>query len=195
MTAEQRRESILAAATDVFAEVGYQRGKTSAVAARIGVSEPVVFQNFGTKAALFAAVVQRAADHAAAWLEELATSAVSVTDLLSAALAPEHLEQLHAAGSVGAIFADAAAVTGEPEIEAAARESTQRMAAGVVRLLERGRAAGELRADLDCEAAAWWLLSMVAAQKFRRATAPDSADIEARLARSTLDFLTTPSAR
>jgi AcrR family transcriptional regulator len=189
MTAEQRRESILAAATELFAEVGYQRGKISAVAARIGVSEPVVFQNFGTKAALFAAVVHRAADQAAAWLADLAASAVPVTELLTAALAPDHLERVHAAGSVGAIFSDAATVTGEPEIEAAARDSTRRMAAGVVLLLERGRAAGELRADLDCEAAAWWLLSLVAAQKFRRATAVDPADVEARLARSTLAFL------
>jgi len=190
MSAEQRRESILAAATDVFAEVGYQRGKTSTVATRIGVSEPVVFQNFGTKASLFAAVVHRAADHTAAWLADLAASAVPVAELLTAALAPEHLKQVHAAGSVGAIFSDAATVTGEPEIEAAARDSTRRMAAGVVLLLERGRAAGELRADLDCEAAAWWLLSLVAAQKFRRATAVDPADVEVRLARSTLAFLT-----
>jgi AcrR family transcriptional regulator len=190
MTAEQRRESILVAATELFAEVGYQRGKISAVAARIGVSEPVVFQNFGTKAALFAAVVHRAADHAAAWLADLVASAVPVTELLTAALAPDHLERVHAAGSVGAIFSDAATVTGEPEIEGAARDSTQRMAGGVVLLLERGRAAGELRADLDCEAAAWWLLSLVAAQKFRRATAVDPADVEARLARSTLAFLT-----
>ena len=190
MTAGQRRESILAAATELFAEVGYQRGKISAVAARIGVSEPVVFQNFGTKAALFAAVVHRAADQAAAWLADLAASAVPVTELLTAALAPDHLERVHAAGSVGAIFSDAATVTGEPEIEAAARDSTRRMAAGVVLLLERGRAAGELRADLDCEAAAWWLLSLVAAQKFRRATAVDPAEVEARLARSMLAFLT-----
>jgi hypothetical protein len=134
--------------------------------------------------------VHRAADHAAAWLADLAASAVPVTELLTAALAPDHLEQVHAAGSVGAIFSDAATVTGEPEIEAAARDSTRRMAAGVVLLLERGRASGELRADLDCEAAAWWLLSLVAAQKFRRATAVDPADVEARLARSALAFLT-----
>jgi len=51
MSAEDRRESILAAATEVFVEVGHLRGKASAVARRVGVSEPVVFQNFGTKSA------------------------------------------------------------------------------------------------------------------------------------------------
>jgi AcrR family transcriptional regulator len=192
MTAEQRRESILVAATEVFAEVGYQRGKTSAVAHRIGVSEPVIFQNFGTKAALFAAVVHRAADQVCAWLAGVAAR-MPVVELLSAMLDPRHLEQVHAAGSIGAIFADAASVTGEPEIEAAARESTRRLAEAVAVLLERGRAVGELRADLDTEAAAWWLMSLVASQRFRRATATDPADIEARLAASTFAFLAGPA--
>ena len=53
MPAVQRRESILVAATQVFAVQGYRRGTVATIAERIGVSEPVVFQNFGTKAALF----------------------------------------------------------------------------------------------------------------------------------------------
>jgi hypothetical protein len=81
-------------------------------------------------------------------------------------------KQVHAAGSIGAPFADASAVTGEPAIEAAARSATGRFATAIADLLERGRRVGELRPDLDTEAAAWWLLSLVASQKFRRATAP-----------------------
>jgi hypothetical protein len=57
-------------------------------------------------------------------------------------------------------------------------------------VLERGRADGALRPDLDPEAAAWWLLSLVASQRFRRATAPAADVIEGRLAESTLAFLT-----
>jgi hypothetical protein len=49
---------------------------------------------------------------------------VSVAGLLAAALEPSHLEHIHDAGSVGAIFADAAVITGEPAIETAARRST-----------------------------------------------------------------------
>lgn len=52
LTAPERRESILRAATEVFSETGYLRGRTSLIAARAGVSEPVVFNNFGTKPAL-----------------------------------------------------------------------------------------------------------------------------------------------
>ncbi|WP_309113180.1 hypothetical protein [Saccharothrix sp.] len=54
---------------------------------------------------------------------------------------------------------------------------------------QRGDDHVELRPDLDLDAAAWWLLSVLASQKFRRATAPDSDAVEARLAESTLAFL------
>lgn len=192
MSAPDRRESILAAATEVFAEVGYLRGKTSAVARRVGVSEPVVFQNFGTKAALFAAVVDRAADHVCRLIDRTTESAAPVAALLETMLDPGHLDQVHSAGTVGAIFADAAAITGEPEVEAAAKRSTQRFAGSLTALLDRGRADGELRPDLDAEAAAWWLLSLVASQKFRRRTAAEPAAVEARLAAGTLGFLLAP---
>ncbi|MFI9813762.1 TetR/AcrR family transcriptional regulator [Saccharothrix variisporea] len=189
MSAQDRRESILVAATEVFAEVGYLRGKTSAVAKRLGVSEPVVFQNFGTKAALFAAVVERSADHVCRMIERVADSGIPVTDMLRMMLNPHHLKVVHSAGAVGAIFADASTITGEPEVEAAARASTQRFATALTALFTRGKHRGELRPDLDAEAAAWWLLSVLASQKFRRATAADPDAVEARLAESTLAFL------
>src|SRR3954453_5120864 len=77
LSAAQRRESILAAAAEVFSAAGYRAGKVSDVAARVGVSEPVIFQNFGSKAALFAAVVDRVAGDVQAELERLAEQAGS----------------------------------------------------------------------------------------------------------------------
>ena len=74
LTAEQRRESILNAATEVFAAAGYRAAKVSDVAARIGVSEPVIFQNFGSKEALYAAVLDRAAHGIRGELQALAAS-------------------------------------------------------------------------------------------------------------------------
>jgi AcrR family transcriptional regulator len=114
MTAEERRESILVAAGELFAEVGYLRGKTAAVARKIGVSEPVVFQNFGTKATLFAAVVDRAADHICRMVERFTDTGVPVSGLLRMMLDPEHLKHVHSAGSVGAIFAYASTIHDEP---------------------------------------------------------------------------------
>jgi AcrR family transcriptional regulator len=41
----------------VFSEVGYSRASTKQIAERAGVAEPLLFRNFGSKAALFAEVV------------------------------------------------------------------------------------------------------------------------------------------
>ena len=83
LTAEERRETILEAATEVFAASGYRAGKVSDVAARIGVTEPVIFQNFGSKAALFAAVLERAAAEIRSSLDELADGSRAAYDVLA----------------------------------------------------------------------------------------------------------------
>ena len=67
MKSPARRELILEAATTVFGERGYVGATTDAVAKAAGVSQPYVVRMFGTKEALFLAVLDRA-------LERLLTS-------------------------------------------------------------------------------------------------------------------------
>ncbi len=62
MKSEDRRELILAAAAGVFGERGYVGATTDAVAKAAGVSQPYVVRMFGTKAALFQAVLERSLD-------------------------------------------------------------------------------------------------------------------------------------
>jgi AcrR family transcriptional regulator len=58
-TKEERREEILDAALEEFAETGYHGASTEDVARRAGISQPYVFRLFGTKKELFRAVVAR----------------------------------------------------------------------------------------------------------------------------------------
>jgi len=60
MRAEDRRELVLTAATAVFGERGYVGATTDAVARAAGVSQPYVVRMFGSKEALFLAVLHRA---------------------------------------------------------------------------------------------------------------------------------------
>jgi AcrR family transcriptional regulator len=60
MTADARREQVLAAATRAFARGGYAGTTTDAVAREAGVSQPYVVRMFGTKHELFLAVFSRA---------------------------------------------------------------------------------------------------------------------------------------
>jgi AcrR family transcriptional regulator len=59
MTADERREAIVAAAVGEFAAGGLVGASTDAIARQAGVSQPYVFQLFGTKKELFLAVVRR----------------------------------------------------------------------------------------------------------------------------------------
>jgi AcrR family transcriptional regulator len=58
-TKEVRREEILDAAMEVFAEQGYHGASTEEIARRAGISQPYVFRLFGTKKDLFIAVDTR----------------------------------------------------------------------------------------------------------------------------------------
>src|SRR3954463_10842964 len=62
MSAEDRRELVLEAATRAFARGGYAGTSTDAVAREAGVSQPYVVRIFGTKLELFLAVFGRATD-------------------------------------------------------------------------------------------------------------------------------------
>lgn len=190
LSAADRKASIVAAAVEVFSEAGYQRAKMSEVARRVGVSEPVVFQNFGTKAALYAAVLGEAAERMSAGIRAGAQAPGSAGAWLAEFLSPGHLDQVHARGSLGALFADAMALTAQPEVEEAARNATRTMADALAELLARGRDEGSLSEDLDPVAGAWWLLSLLASQGLRMATVPDYHRLEAGLGEMTLRALT-----
>ena len=59
MTAEERRESVLAVALPAFAAGGLTGTSTEDIARRAGVSQPYLFRLFPTKKALFLASVER----------------------------------------------------------------------------------------------------------------------------------------
>ena len=59
MSAEERRESVIRAAMIEFADHGYNGTSTSAIARRVGVSQPYLFRLFENKRALFEAAVRR----------------------------------------------------------------------------------------------------------------------------------------
>jgi AcrR family transcriptional regulator len=168
LAAADRRASIVAVAGELFAELGYQRCRVSDVAARLGITEPVVFQNFGSKAGLYAAVLTDAADALVADLQALADDrSASVIALLADILAPGHIARMHAQGLPGALFADAVALTTEPSVEEAARRGIRNVADALADLVRHGQAQGEISPDVDPPAVAWAMLSLIASHRFR----------------------------
>ena len=195
LTAEQRRESILDAATEMFAEAGYRAGKVSEVAARVGVTEPVIFQNFGSKAALYAAVLDRVTGQIRAELHALAGQHGSVPDLLAHVLSPHPARRPHGPGAHRAVlFADAATLAADPALGEPARHVARTLAGHLADLLRQGQADGTIRTDADPQAAAWLLLSVLSARPFRTAAMPDRKRHESSVAALALQALTPPAA-
>jgi len=58
LTADERRDDVVAAAAIEFATGGYAGTSTDAIARRAGVSQPYLFQLFGTKKELFIAAIR-----------------------------------------------------------------------------------------------------------------------------------------
>ncbi len=59
MTGKERREQLLNVGRALFAERGYDGTSVEEIAARAGVSKPVVYEHFGGKEGLYAVVVDR----------------------------------------------------------------------------------------------------------------------------------------
>ena len=57
LTADERREEVLRAAIQEFAQFGLHGASTENIARRVGISQPYIFRLFGTKKELFMAAV------------------------------------------------------------------------------------------------------------------------------------------
>lgn len=198
MPAARRRETILHAAAEVFATAGYRAAKMSDIAARVGVTEPVVFQNFGSKPALFAAVVEHAAAQARSSLEEAAARPGSAGPLLahvlgdpltpdsdpstpdgnpSAPSAEHHPPGRNGAGpGFAVLFADAVAMATDPALAEVSGQAMRSLAGHLADIVRSGQRDGSVRADADPEAAAWLLISLLAARPLRDAAMPPAME-------------------
>jgi AcrR family transcriptional regulator len=190
LDAHARRQSILAAAVPMFASLGYDQTRMADVAARVGVTEPVIFQNFGTKAELFAAVLEHVSHDAATYLGTLAEEHASVLDWLQALLAADHLDRLHGAPMLGVLFADAHRLHFDVSVHASLHRSIAGAADAIASILRRGQVDGSIRTDAAPATLAWLVVSLIQARQFRRLQGAEaSTPLEHDLLHHTLQAL------
>jgi uncharacterized protein (DUF952 family)/AcrR family transcriptional regulator len=188
LAAAARRASILDAAIPLFASGGYEQTRMSDLAAYVGVTEPVIFQNFGTKAELFAAALEHASRQAADYLLEGAAERRDVLDWLARLLAPAHLDHLHTAPMFGVLFADAHRLQFVPEVSAALHRGMAQVADALASILDRGQTESSIRPDVPPLTLAWLVVSLIQARQFRHTFTPrPSTPLELDLLQRTLD--------
>jgi AcrR family transcriptional regulator len=86
LTADERRTDVIAAASKEFAARGYAGTSTQSIAERAGVSQPYLFQLFGTKKDLFIAAVRTCFGRTRASFEAAGRAAAAESDDPSAIL-------------------------------------------------------------------------------------------------------------
>jgi AcrR family transcriptional regulator len=81
-----RARVVLDAAEEIFAARGLAGASMAEIAARAGVTKPVLYDHFGSKDGLLAAVIRRAGDELRAAVQEAVTGADSPADALARGL-------------------------------------------------------------------------------------------------------------
>ena len=117
MSADERREEIIAIAFRRFAVGGFNGTSTEDIAREAGISQPYLFRLFRTKRELFLACVERCYGQVAAVFTEAATGAEEPMLAMGTAYREKLLPDRHAL-----MFQMQSHATGDPEITAYVRE-------------------------------------------------------------------------
>ena len=88
------------------------------------------------------------------------------------------------------LFADAAALTAEPELSGPAADALRAVASHLADLIQRAKDDGDVSPGTDPEAAAWLVLSVLSARRVRAAAMP--AGLEHAVTALTLQALGPP---
>ena len=113
----ERERQILDAATAVFTERGYQAASMDAVAERVGVTKPVLYDHFGSKEGLLLACIARARTELLEVTTAAAASASSPEDMVRRGFRA-FFDFLDAKGSAATLLYEEAATPAGPAAEA-----------------------------------------------------------------------------
>jgi AcrR family transcriptional regulator len=158
------RERILRAAEALFAERGYARSSTRAIAERAGVNEVTLFRQFGAKQQLLRAVIEAATDGGAGALAGGALTGDYAGDLLSLGR-NEIAGMLRHQSGVRLLVCEAAQ---DPELHAIVTASSGQNQARLAAYFRQQIAAGVVRPGLDPEVLAHAFFSLTSSYVMQR---------------------------
>ena len=139
---------ILAAAEELFAELGFDAVSMNAIAARAGVSKANIFHHFSSKNALYIAVLREACHEAAEDLQILETDDRPFAERL-AHFAHEHLNHILEREQVTRLIQREIMQNGQQRGQELAEKVFGDKFQRFVEILRDGQRRGELRAGID----------------------------------------------
>lgn len=160
------RDVALLTAIDVFADRGYEGTSTEALLKATGLSRQSLYDTYGSKRALYLEALERYNyESAVRIVQDITNASTPLAGLENALLshARHAAEQPNAAClGVSSVFEFGLR---DPEVMAASNASHAILLEAITDALERGRACGELRHDVDANSGADFLLGVLAGIK------------------------------
>jgi AcrR family transcriptional regulator len=150
---QQRREAIIDAAIEVFAERGYRDGSLQEVGDRVGISPAAVLYHFGTKEALLLAVIAERDRRAASSPLPGGSDTKGLEALRASVRFAEQSERERGLAALHTVLEVESLEDGALTHDYFVGRS-RFLRAAVADLLREGQQLGEVRADLDVEAKA-----------------------------------------
>ena len=150
LSAEQRREQILARSIEVLAKSNYQKARVADIADLVGISEAAIYKYFPTKKQLFLAVLEHMSDRLIARLSAAVETEVDALQALRKAAAafadpdvnpPDHVR----------IRSKAIAEIDDREIASRLQHDHLSFVLLLRGIVEAGRSQGLFRDDLEVE--------------------------------------------
>jgi len=159
---DERRREIIEAMLDLVAKQGADRVTTRMLASRLGVTEPALYRHFPAGkpqmwralSATLGEIMERGWARAQTRVEQSPSACLR-------GLIRVQMQTIVDVPALPAILFSRALHRDNAALRAAVGEIAARFHARVVTLIQHGQQASELRADVDADASAWLLISVV----------------------------------
>lgn len=185
MNGTQRREQILEAMLAMTAEQGPDRVTTRALAGRLGVTEPALYRHFpGGKSEMWRALAGIVGERMqAAWRAALEQTDADAPVSRLRALVGAQLRIIQELPALPAILFSRTLHRDNAALRAGVGEVAGRFHARLEQLVDAAVARGDLRVDLEADAAAWLLIAVIQGTAVRWSLAERGFDLEREAAR------------
>lgn len=159
LKAPQRREQILAVATKLFAQHGYEGTTTAAIAEAAGVTEPILYRHFSGKADLFIAIVRAMSQMTIAHWKKLIADIKDPVEQIRA-IARQFPEQIEELADAYHVLHGALATSRDPDVLHVVREHYKSKQAFFAGILRQGQEAGYVHKELNADMPAWEIINL-----------------------------------
>jgi len=168
MKGSERRAFIIEQAKKVFARSSYADASTGELARASEVTEPMLYKHFGSKKALFLAVIQTASEAFFCRFRKRVQQRAEhdLLEALSSILLDYRAAALSDPDDVF-VRLHSSVETSDPDIQTLVRSQMQDVYQAIFELLKRAQEQGVLPASLDLNAATWGYLSFFFAIEYR----------------------------